>query len=420
MKRRYFCLAWLMVALGVLGGNAAADELRVAAWNVTNYSGGRAAAFQTALYGEYEGRALRPDVLIGQEFVSAAGVNAFLQILNTAAGSPGDWAAAPFVDGPDTDSALFYRTSKTALAVELSPNGVTVVAVGGTAPNHPRNIMRYDLVLAGGTSEEARLAIYSTHMKAGSTATDQARRLVEAERIRADAGSLPEGWHFLIGGDFNIQSSSQAAYQMLVGAQVNDAGRFFDPINTPGSWNNNVGFRFVHTQDPIGAGGMDDRHDQILVSACLVDGAGVDYIGDPAVPYSTTTWDDENHSYRSWGNDGTSYNASLTIEGNAMVGATIAQALVVSAMSGGHLPVFLELRVPPCAGDADCNGIVDIADFAAFETCMSGPVCGEAFEPPTQHCRDYFDLDGDGDVDMGDFAVLQGAFGGEQGRNVTK
>src|SRR5688572_2423996 len=79
----------------------ASAQLRVSNWNVTNYSSGRVSAFQTAIYGVYQDRTMAPDVLIGQEFLSAAGVNAFLSLLNTAPGSPGDWAAAQFIDGPD-------------------------------------------------------------------------------------------------------------------------------------------------------------------------------------------------------------------------------------------------------------------------------------------------------------------------------
>ncbi|MBN1510428.1 MAG: hypothetical protein JXB13_00295 [Phycisphaerae bacterium] len=386
-----------------------ADEIRIANWNVTNYESGRASEFQTAIYGQYSGRTMAPDVLIGQEFISAAAVTNFLTILNTAAGSPGDWAAADFVDGPDTDSAFFYRTGKATLATDLSPNGVTIVAVGGAAPNHPRNIMRYDIRLAAGTSAETVLAIYSTHMKSGSGSDDKQRRLLEAQRVRDDAESLPAGWHFLIGGDFNIQSSAQEAYQELVGSQANNDGRFFDPINTPGSWNNTYAFRIVHTQDPIGAGGMDDRHDQILLSAGLIDGLGLDYIGDASVPYSTSTWNDANHSYRSWGNDGTSYNTTLTISGNQMVGAVIAQALVNCAAGAGHLPVFLDLRVPPCIADFECDGDIDLEDYAAFADCMAGPDEAPDPTPPAlpEQCLETFDFDFDDDVDAADFAKFQ-------------
>jgi len=57
----------------------ASAQLRIANWNVTNYSSGRVSAFQTAIYGVFQGRSMAPDVLIGQEFLSAAGVNAFLR-----------------------------------------------------------------------------------------------------------------------------------------------------------------------------------------------------------------------------------------------------------------------------------------------------------------------------------------------------
>ncbi len=395
----------LFAAVTVVSG----EEIRIANWNVTNYSGGRAAEFQTAVYGQYAGRTMAPDVLIGQEFISAAAVTSFVNILNTAAGSPGDWAAAAFVDGPDTDSAFFYRTGVVTLATDLSPNGVTVVAVGGTAPNHPRNIMRYDIRLAAWTSAETVLAIYSTHMKSGTGTEDKERRLLEAQRIRDDAESLPADWHFLVGGDFNIQSSAQEAYQELVGSQANNDGRFFDPIKTPGSWNNSSSFRFVHTQDPIGAGGMDDRHDQILLSGSLVDGQGLDYIGNASVPYSTSTWNDPNHSYRSWGNDGSSYNTTLTISGNQMVGAVIAQALVDCAAGAGHLPVFLDLRVPPCVGDFECDGVIDLDDYAAFADCMAGPDEAPDPTPPAlpERCLETFDFDFDDDVDAADFAEFQ-------------
>jgi len=110
----------------------------------------------------------------------------------------------------------------------------------------------------------------------------------------------------------------------------------------------------VHTQDPAGGGGMDDRHDQILFGASLEDAsgfpAGWHYIGSPTLTYSTTTWNDPNHSYRAWGNDGTSFNVAMNTTSNAMVGNVIAQAIVNCAPGGGHIPVFADFRVPALAG----------------------------------------------------------------------
>jgi hypothetical protein len=199
-------------------------------------------------------------------------------------------------------------------------------------------------------------------MKAGSAGDDQARRLLEAQRIRADADALPAGRQFILGGDFNIQSSSQQAYVELT--RAGGSGRFRDPINTPGGWNNSGSFRFVHTQDPAGAGGMDDRHDQLLVSYGLTDLDGAEYVGDASIPYATFTWDDANHSYRAWGNDGSSFNLSLTTTGNTMVGAQIAQALIAMCAGAGHLPVFLDLRAP---ARVSADGVVDFGIVTAGE-----------------------------------------------------
>ncbi|MBX7132778.1 MAG: choice-of-anchor D domain-containing protein [Fimbriimonadaceae bacterium] len=328
----------LAVAMAISGYSSA--QLRVAQWNVTNYTSGRITEFQTAIYGMYEGRSMKPDVFIGQEFISQTSVNNFLAILNTAPGSPGDWAAAPFIDGTDTDGAFFYRTSKVDFL------GTTIVAAGSTSTsNQPRNSYRHDVRLKGyGTAAGATLACYNSHMKSGSTSTDQDRRQIEASRVVTNLSTLPAGTQFVYGGDFNIQSSSQQAFQTLVGASYN-TGPFRDPIKTPGSWNNNAAFRFVHTQDP--AVQMDDRLDFLLVSPGLTDGQGFEYVGNSSLSYSTTTWNDPNHSYRAWGNDGTSYDGLLTVAGNTMVGSVIAQALLDSAAGLGHLPVFLDLKVPP-------------------------------------------------------------------------
>jgi len=370
-----------LVALFAAATNA--DPIRIVAWNVTNYSGGQTSDVESAVYGVFSGRCLCPDIFVVQEFTSSSAVTSFRNILNAAPGSPGDWAAATFVDGADTDSAFFYRTGVVYMATDLSPTGVTIVSVGSSSEsNHPRNIMRYDVRPLGHISPESTIAIYSTHMKAGSTGTDQSRRLVEAEKIRDNAETLPAGWNFILGGDLNIQSASESAYVELVGSQVNNTGRFFDPINSAGNWNNNFGFRYIHTQDP--ATQMDDRFDVLLVSANLIDGVDFEYDGNPAISFSGSTWNDPNHSYRTWGNDGTSYNNPLTTAGNAMVGPTIAQALVNLAAGNGHLPVYAEF-IPPatdlgaCCTPCGCDQLLNEADCLAEDGFFYGigVNCGE-------------------------------------------
>jgi hypothetical protein len=328
----------LALALATLAGSTTHAQLRICEWNVTNYDSvlpsDRDPAFQTAFYASFQGRSLAPDVIIGQEFLSANAVTAFRNMLNSAPGSPGDWAAAPFHDGSDTDNAFFYRTSRASFL------GFTVVAEGGLAPNHPRAIIRYDFRPAGYSAAATVIAAYSSHM----TQSDLDRRLLEAQRIRGDAEALDPAFNFLVAGDFNIPQASEPAYQELVASQANNKGRFFDPISTPGNWNNTSLYRFVHTQEPSTQ--VDDRFDQILLENSLTDAVALHYIGKPTIPYSTVAWNDPNHSYRSWGNDGTSFDAPIATTGNTMVGPVIAQALIDSVDGNGHLPVYLDMRVP--------------------------------------------------------------------------
>ena len=58
-------------------------------------------------------------------------------------------------------------------------------------------------------------------------------------------------------------------------------------------------------------------------------------------------------------------------------------------------------------GDCDGDGDVDLDDYAAFEECLLGP--GGGIPDPDCVC---FDLDGSGAVDLKDFAEFQASFTG--------
>jgi hypothetical protein len=352
----------LTAAVLIASASPAFAQLRVCTWNVTNYGSSdfdRNPAFQTAFYGvipaglALAGKSMSPDVVIGQEFNDAGGVTNFRNMLNAgylaATGQPGDWVAAPFVNGADTDNAFFYRSSKVQFL------GGFTIAVGSSAPtNQPRDTRRYDFRPVGYASAPATIGAYSIHLKAQeSGGGDDARRLIECQRIRDNAEGtdtngagtgLPAGYAFLLAGDTNITSAFATEYVELVGSQANNTGRFFDPINSPGNWQDNATFRYIFTQDPTG--NMDDRFDIILISAALRDGAALDYLGNSALSYSTSTWNDPNHSYRCWGSDGAAQGTALRTVGNTFVGQTIAQALIDTAENGGHLPIIADFRVP--------------------------------------------------------------------------
>lgn len=332
----------LISGLVVLSGFAFGSSLRVGTWNISSYTGtDRVAAIQNSVFGSFQGRSFSPDVLFAQEIQSVSAANTLKGLLNSASGSSGDWNVsygALTGTNSTSDTAMFYRSGRvTALTPTL------VLAAGGTNAN-PRDSWRFDFKINDNTSSQEVLSVYNVHMKSGSGSDDQNRRQIEAQAIRANANGLANNHQIMVMGDFNWQSSSQAAYGTLADTGSNVRGQFFDPVNRPGSWNNNSNFRFLHSQDPTGAGGMDDRLDMIMMGSGLGDGIGTDYMGSFGTAYSSTTWNDLNHSYRVWGNDGTSFDNSLTVAGNAMVGSSIAQSLVdVAGVNGGHLPVYLDL-----------------------------------------------------------------------------
>lgn len=62
---------------------------------------------------------------------------------------------------------------------------------------------------------------------------------------------------------------------------------------------------------------------------------------------------------------------------------------------------------PVVAGDGNGDGVVNLADYDAFEDCLAGPGGGT----PDGQCSS-FDTDGNGTVDLADFAAVQTALTG--------
>lgn len=359
-----------------LASAALADTLRVGTWNVTNYGEGdaRDAAFQAALFGSFEGRSFSPDVLLVQEVRGSAAATSFLSLLNSAPGSSGDWAMAPFVEIDPLDNATFYRTSKVSFLASF-----TINPASGPDPEQPRDTIRYDLQVNGTTE---RIGLYNVHFKSGSGSVDQARRQVEADRIRRNAAgqdtngagtALPSGYHSIIAGDFNAGSANQEAIQTLWSQSYSTlllgAGQFHDPVNATGTWSGSSTNRHLFTNDPLN--GLDDRFDLLGLSTSLIDGVGIDYIGLAGTPFSGATWNDPSHSYRVWGNDGTQgFDRPIAGAGNTMVGESIANAMLstMPVNGGGHLPVFLDITYSPTAGVAPEPGTLWLALMAGAGT----------------------------------------------------
>lgn len=337
-------LAFVSSSVAVEGARA----LRVVSYNLLNYDNqfsARDPAFRTVLSGIGG-----IDVLTVQEIQDGTAVNRFYNnVLNVI--EPGQWSIATFFDDPSQsfNQGMYYRTA-----------AVSVVEAD-TLGNSPRDIAYYTIRPAGYTSSEAELTLFITHFKAGSSSGDEGTRLNEAQLLRAFMNSRPDGSNMLVCGDFNMQESTESAYQQMTASQADNTGRVFDPVNTPGSWHDNFNFRFIHTQstrtglldpnDGGATGGMDDRFDFILTTSPLSDGEGLDELS---------------NTYSAYGQDGSHFNSAISDAPTIPEGQPVADAL---ERASDHLPVFMDFQVPPVAGaDASLNFGTVIVGATAEQT----------------------------------------------------
>lgn len=383
------------VCASLLATGSANAQLRVVSYNTATGNGqggigGRTNDFSNVLdfigRQEVNGFAKPIDVLVLQEQADATGsVNDFAAILNNVTGTSNyvGWSQNPFgTDGLDTG---FVYNSAT----------VTPFLEDWFGTGSSRATARIGLTPVGYT--DASLYIYSTHHTAGTGNGDLVERRDEAFDLRiqnsfgstnagnsgvrfgTDAtgtGALPTDANIIYAGDFNQRSSFEEAsndpfafvsnpYEILklsTGLSASGAGQAVDPIAQPGNWNNNFGFRAIHTQSPhdgsfgLVTGGVDDRFDFQMVSTELNDGEGLSYIGPNAG--NSAAFEE---SYYAFGNDGTTFNTASSSPSNTALDWIIAQSETLPgltptqtrnavrssvARASDHLPVVADYQLP--------------------------------------------------------------------------
>ena len=277
---------------------------------------------------------VQPDLLLLQEVRTSQGLNL---ILNQACNElPGSYAAASFFPNQsgfagnnDLQQCLIYNTEVFGLGEEY------------TIETDLRDINVYKLFFAEDALETGGdttfVYVYNTHFKAGSEPADQNDRTDMAEIAANSLSQLPANSYILFGGDFNLQNSSEPAYQLLLsGGGTNTLG---DPIDAPGNWGaSSYPFKEHHTQatranqifnDGVG-GGLDDRFDFILVSNVMKTAAS-------PVRYSFG-------SYKALGNNGTCYNEDITDCAGAFNDVPL-DILRAMYFFSDHVPVVMELEL---------------------------------------------------------------------------
>ena len=291
----------------------AVTDLRFATYNVLNFdvsSGNRQDEMEVVF------EELDADVLVVQEVIDVAGANILLNALNA---NGTEYARANFIDGPDTDRLLYYRTSKVSL---ISQDYISTSL---------RSIGEYTLSVA-----DTIFNVYSMHFKASTGNANEQQRLDESTTLREHLETLPSDREFIVAGDTNFYSSSEPGYQKLTQSESNNDGRLADllPSSQIGNWHANSSFASVHTQSPRttqfgggAAGGLDDRFDMIFTSVGLNDGLGLEYVTNSQfVP----------------GNDGQHFNQAITSGSNSSASPAVIQALHDAS---DHLPVVADFQV---------------------------------------------------------------------------
>lgn len=293
MKRIFHCILLL-----VSTSNAQVDTLRICTYNILNFPGNTAQNrlddFRLII------NEIDPDILVVQELLSETGSIMFLDSVMNYDGS--EFLATPFINGPDTDNGVFYRSD-----LELLANNRLATSL--------RDIAEYQFKY-----NKVEFKIYSLHLKASQNSENENRRLAE---VRVLKNNLKET-NVLVMGDFNIYTSSEPAWTELTGDST-----LLDPVSMPGNWHNNASFAAIHTQSTRttqfgggATGGLDDRFDLILVSRDIFN--------------RTNKLRILSESYTAFGNDGAHFNQAIND------GDDISQAL---HQASDHLPVYADFVI---------------------------------------------------------------------------
>ncbi len=298
MRRLFTLVMFFILSVSIFPQHT----IRVMTWNIHNYT-----YYNPPTQFDYDNPALKyvieminPDILVCQEVLSQESVD---QLLNYVL-SP-EYKAAVFIDGYDTDNALFYKESKlTSLGnIQL----ITTL----------RDINEFRLVhkLTNDT-----LIVFSLHLKSNVGSGDnQARRYSEATVLRNVTSKLPLNSNYLVAGDFNILNSSELAFNVLI--NTSSPGYVIDPQQATGNWESNASFAHTHTWS---SSNLTVRFDMILFSQALKDKGGIDYV---------------ENSYSIAGNDGLHFNLPI----NSGTNNSASRALLDSLISASdHLPVYAD------------------------------------------------------------------------------
>lgn len=234
----------------------------------------------------------QPDLLMICELATE---NAADLILNTSLQNQTDpYARANFISDLTNPSdplqnMVYFNTRKLTLLNQQ------------TLPTVYRNIDHYSFELNVESNDPIYLEVFVAHLKSSTGPANRQMRFDMVEVVTNELQNFTQpNTHVLFAGDFNFYNSTEIGYQQILNPA--NAIKLIDPVNAPGSWQNNAAFSHLHTQSTrvsnlgfggganSGAGGgLDDRFDFIMMSENFNSSSRFSYV---------------NGSYQAYGNNG--------------------------------------------------------------------------------------------------------------------
>ena len=304
----------------------------------------------------------QPDLFLVCELNNITGATNVLNIARTAISQ--NIEMATYVSNTSDDTAgnqndlqnlLYYDSTKFILEEEI------------IVPTNLRDFNVYKLQL--NTIDQAtnpiEIYVIVCHLKASSGSVNAQRRFEMVVELDNYLSTLPADTNVLLGGDLNIYTASESAFQELLDDTNNIT--FTDPADRVGSWNNNPNFVDVFTQSTrtqtgMGGttGGFDDRFDFILTSENLLSTANITYVPD---------------SYQVYGNNGLSscYNRAINSSDCAVAGSEFLFPIRDALHNfSDHLPVTLSLQADVTLLNIDEHETVNL--FNLEKTIISSKI----------------------------------------------
>ena len=272
-----------------------------------------------------------PDLFMICELNTEAGANTILQTMQFI--NP-DYERAAFVENTSDDdfgdqnelqSMIFYDSSKFILESEAV---VTTIY---------RDFNHYKLKLntTDQASDPVYLDVFVTHLKSSSGTANKNLRKQMVDAFVAYLSTMPNDSNILLGGDLNLYTSSEPAFQELLDNTNNIT--LMDPANRIGSWSNNTSYLDVFTQstrttNALGgaSGGFDDRFDFIMTSENMATNPDISFVSG---------------SYEAYGNNNNINCYNNNINSTNCSGPTYSQSIRDALYYfSDHLPVTLTLE----------------------------------------------------------------------------